>query len=65
MRNEPRGHKAKMMDAVVTAKHMAPNLAKTVRVQKTKKKDDPAVVMALPVVALPMVFKANRVRCKR
>lgn len=43
-------------------KHIAPSLTKIVRVQNTRKMLEPAVVIALPIVAVPMVFMANAVR---
>lgn len=48
-----------------TTRHMLPNFWKSTRVHGMRKKEDPAVVTALPMVAQPIDVNAKNVRCIR
>lgn len=50
---------------VVTARHMHPSFVKIFRSQKTRKRDVPAVVTALPMAAPPIDFREKAVRWSR
>mmetsp|Transcript_90030 Transcript_90030/g.169712 ORF Transcript_90030/g.169712 Transcript_90030/m.169712 type:complete len:87 (+) Transcript_90030:939-1199(+) len=56
------GPSAVIIDMAVTAITTPPSFWKMVRVQKSRKHEQPTVVHALPKAALPIAFKANVVR---
>lgn len=59
MSDAGKGPRAVTIEINVTVKHMVPSLLKIDKVAKQRKKDDPAVVAALPNVAPPMLTSEN------
>jgi hypothetical protein len=57
-----RGPSATKIDIIVTARTTAPSFTKIVNIQHKRKREQPAVVAALPTAAGPMDFKANCTR---